>query len=67
MFNGLQPSRRRTKGHSSSHEPGQSSEHTSSVHSAPSQRWRPLLLVIPLRLGLTEINGVYINSLKVSS
>lgn len=28
--------------------------------------WRPLLLIIPLRLGLSEINPVYINSLKVS-
>lgn len=27
--------------------------------------WKPLLLVIPLRLGLTEINSVYVQSLKV--
>ena len=27
--------------------------------------WRPLLLVIPLRLGLTEINPIYFDSLKV--
>lgn len=26
--------------------------------------WKPLLLVIPLRLGLTEINSVYVQSLK---
>ncbi|XP_056005246.1 cysteine protease ATG4B-like [Ostrea edulis] len=26
--------------------------------------WKPLLLVIPLRLGLTEINAVYVQSLK---
>ncbi|XP_060064058.1 cysteine protease ATG4B-like [Ylistrum balloti] len=26
--------------------------------------WKPLLLVIPLRLGLTDINSVYIDSLK---
>ena len=28
--------------------------------------WKPLLLVIPLRLGLTETNVVYVESLKVS-
>ena len=32
---------------------------------APSQ-WKPLLLIIPLRLGLSDINPVYINGLKVS-
>ena len=32
---------------------------------APSQ-WKPLLLLIPLRLGLSEINPVYINGLKAS-
>ncbi|XP_018367548.1 PREDICTED: cysteine protease ATG4B isoform X2 [Trachymyrmex cornetzi] len=32
---------------------------------APSQ-WKPLLLLIPLRLGLSEINPVYINGLKTS-
>ncbi|XP_066583131.1 cysteine protease ATG4B isoform X2 [Prorops nasuta] len=31
----------------------------------PSQ-WKPLLLLIPLRLGLSEINPVYINGLKTS-
>lgn len=31
---------------------------------APSQ-WKPLLLLIPLRLGLNEINPVYLNGLKV--
>ena len=31
---------------------------------APSQ-WKPLLLLIPLRLGLSETNPVYINGLKV--
>lgn len=31
---------------------------------APSQ-WKPLLLLIPLRLGLSEINPVYVNGLKV--
>lgn len=31
---------------------------------APSQ-WKPLLLLIPLRLGLNEINPIYINGLKV--
>lgn len=28
--------------------------------------WRPLLLVVPLRLGLTEINSTYFNAVKVS-
>lgn len=32
---------------------------------APSQ-WKPLLLLIPLRLGISEINPIYINALKVS-
>ncbi|XP_044597052.1 cysteine protease ATG4B isoform X2 [Cotesia glomerata] len=32
---------------------------------APSQ-WKPLLLLIPLRLGLSDINPVYINGLKTS-
>ncbi|XP_034196057.1 autophagy-related 4a isoform X1 [Osmia lignaria lignaria] len=32
---------------------------------APSQ-WKPLLLLIPLRLGLSEINPIYINGLKNS-
>lgn len=27
--------------------------------------WMPLLLIVPLRLGLSEINPVYINGLKV--
>ncbi|XP_064615876.1 cysteine protease ATG4B-like isoform X2 [Liolophura sinensis] len=27
-------------------------------------RWKPLLLIIPLRLGLSEINSVYIDSLR---
>ncbi len=27
--------------------------------------WKPLLLTIPLRLGLSDVNPVYINSLKV--
>ena len=29
------------------------------------ETWRPLLLVIPLRLGLSDINPVYVNALKV--
>lgn len=28
--------------------------------------WKPLLLIIPLRLGLTDVNPVYINGLKKS-
>lgn len=27
--------------------------------------WMPLLLIVPLRLGLSEINPVYMNGLKV--
>ena len=29
-------------------------------------KWKPLLLIIPLRLGLTDTNIVYVESLKVS-
>lgn len=29
------------------------------------EEWKPLLLIIPLRLGLCEINPIYINGLKV--
>lgn len=36
-----------------------------SSHVDPS-KWKPLLLILPLRLGLTDINAVYIESLKVS-
>ncbi|XP_046736771.1 cysteine protease ATG4B [Diprion similis] len=32
---------------------------------APSE-WKPLLLIVPLRLGLSEINPVYVNGLKTS-
>lgn len=28
--------------------------------------WKPLLLIIPLRLGLSEVNPIYINALKKS-
>lgn len=28
--------------------------------------WKPLLLIIPLRLGLSEVNKIYINGLKKS-
>ena len=31
------------------------------------EHWKPLLLIIPLRLGLTEINSVYTESLKVNA
>lgn len=31
----------------------------------PHSQWKPLLLLIPLRLGLNEINPIYINGLKV--
>lgn len=40
-----------------------------SVHSVSSDVdpsiWKPLLLIIPLRLGLTDFNVVYAESLKV--
>ena len=29
------------------------------------KQWRPLLLVVPLRLGLTDINPIYFADLKV--
>lgn len=29
--------------------------------------WKPLVLLIPLRLGLTEINEAYIETLKVGN
>ena len=32
-----------------------------------STKWNPLLLIIPLRLGLLNINPIYIDSLKVCS
>lgn len=28
--------------------------------------WKPLLLIVPLRLGLSEVNPIYINGLKKS-
>lgn len=28
--------------------------------------WKPLLLIIPLRLGLSEVNPIYISALKKS-
>ena len=33
--------------------------------SAERREWRPLLLVVPLRLGLTDINPMYFPDLKV--
>ena len=41
-----------------------SQEKNKSSHVDPT-KWKPLLLIIPLRLGLTDINAVYIDSLKV--
>ena len=35
------------------------------THSVSQKSWRPLLLFIPLRLGLSEINPAYYNALKV--
>lgn len=43
----------------------QSTSSTNEPSTPPS--WRPLLLFIPLRLGLTEVNPDYYPSLKVSS
>lgn len=43
----------------------QNTSSTSESSTPPS--WRPLLLFIPLRLGLTEVNPDYYRSLKVSS
>lgn len=37
---------------------------TESEYFNSSRKWKPLLLVIPLRLGLSEINPVYLNGLK---
>jgi len=38
----------------------------SDSHSETRRHWRPLLLVIPLRLGLSEINPVYYSAVKAS-
>ena len=47
---------------------GRASKRKSSTASdVKATTWKPVLLVIPLRLGLTEINPMYINSLKVSN
>lgn len=32
---------------------------------ASEQEWRPLLLIVPLRLGLNEINPIYVPGLQV--
>lgn len=37
--------------------------HESDYRCAP-KRWKPLILVVPLRLGLSEINPVYVRGLK---
>lgn len=34
--------------------------------SAPCLAWKPLLLIVPLRLGINQINPVYIEAFKVS-
>ena len=41
--------------------------HDSDTHSETRRHWRPLLLVIPLRLGLSEINPVYYSAIKASN
>lgn len=42
----------------------QPSEEERSNH-AVDRSWKPLVLVVPLRLGLSEINPVYVQGLKV--
>lgn len=36
------------------------------IKSTPSRPWKPLILFIPLRLGLTDINPIYFRALKSS-
>ncbi|XP_022243878.1 cysteine protease ATG4B-like isoform X3 [Limulus polyphemus] len=43
-----------------------SNEQVQSSSNNSSSLWRPLLLFIPLRLGLTEVNRMYIRSLKTT-
>lgn len=43
---------------------GVDAKHSANVQAAPTE-WHPILLVIPLRLGLSEINPVYFNAIKV--
>ncbi|XP_044734329.1 cysteine protease ATG4B [Chrysoperla carnea] len=40
------------------------SKTTSDNETTTNKEWKPLLLIIPLRLGLSEINKIYIDSLK---
>ncbi len=40
-------------------------EASSSTSDVRTTTWKPVLLIIPLRLGLTEINPMYTESLKV--
>ena len=44
-----------------------SSESSSHQESSNSERFRPVLLIIPLRLGLSEINRIYMQALKVNT
>ncbi|BFZ00811.1 hypothetical protein BsWGS_03849 [Bradybaena similaris] len=45
--------------------PGHESHRTASPSRPTSnQTWKPLMLIIPLRLGLTDINPIYFDSLK---
>ena len=43
--------------------PGQDSSGDGDFHHT--RNWQPLVLVVPLRLGLNEINPVYVQGLKV--
>jgi len=42
-----------------------SQRHGPHTHAETRKRWRPLLLVVPLRLGLSEINPLYFSAIKV--
>jgi hypothetical protein len=39
--------------------------HSSSAPDKQNRYWRPLLLIIPMRLGLSEINPIYFSAIKV--
>ena len=46
--------------------PSVNDEDASSLHPVGAEGdWRPLLLVVPLRLGLQNVNPVYFNAVKV--
>ncbi|XP_061171538.1 cysteine protease ATG4B-like [Saccostrea echinata] len=51
-------------GQSKSSSQNSSNQNKNKQNTVDVKSWKPLLLVIPLRLGLTEINSVYVHSLK---